>query len=274
MMVTHFPSCQLHQEVAMHKFRVWWNGFKTVALLISFTVNMVLLIVLLLVLMQIFQIKNGIVEPLVDGLHRNFVGLDEAVIMRTINVDDEIPVQFDLPLNQSTNVVLTGDVPIAASATFTLPGGGGMINGRVDIVLPKGLILPVQLDMTVPVDTTIPINLPVEVSIPLNETQLHAPFDNLRNLLEPYVRVLDNLPGSWDEVPDFTIDAIQGEGVNLVSPTTDSEDPWPGPEAYESEAGPESGTEPVTSDGKTLTPEPTPTPIQDMGIIPQATQSQ
>ncbi|MCD4685080.1 MAG: hypothetical protein K8S97_03985, partial [Anaerolineae bacterium] len=145
----------------MRHIRVYWNAFKTVALMVSFTVNMVLLIVLMIVMMQIFHIKNGILEPLIDGLHGNFVGMDEAVIERTIEVEDVIPVQFDLPLNQSTNVVLTADVPIAASASFTLPGGGGVINGRVDIVLPEGLVLPVQLDMIVPVDTTIPVNLPV-----------------------------------------------------------------------------------------------------------------
>ena len=53
----------------MQKFRVWWNSFKTVALLISFALNMLFLIVLLLLLMQIFQIKNGLVEPLVDDVY-------------------------------------------------------------------------------------------------------------------------------------------------------------------------------------------------------------
>jgi hypothetical protein len=213
----------------MQRFRVWWNSFKTVAILFSFVLNFVFLIVLLILLMQIFKIKNGILEPLVDGLHRNFVGLDEAVIERTIAVDDEIPVVFDLPLNQQTNVVLIQDVPLMASATFTLPGGGGVINGRVDIVLPKDLVLPVQLNMIVPVDTNIPVNLLVDVNIPLKETQLHYPFDNMRGLLEPYVRVMDHLPSDWGEVPDFTIDAIQGEGVNLVSPSEGSQNPWPGP---------------------------------------------
>ncbi|MBN2305786.1 MAG: hypothetical protein JXQ72_14990 [Anaerolineae bacterium] len=267
----------------MQRFRVWWNSFKTVALLISFTVNMVLLVVLLIVLMQIFQIKNGILEPLIDGLHANFVGLDQAVIERTIAVDDEIPVVFDLPLNQATNVILTEDVPIAASATFTLPGGGGMINGRVDIVLPTGLILPVQLNMIVPVDTRLAISLPVEVSIPLRETQLHQPFDNLRNLLEPYVRVLDNLPSAWDDVPDFIIDAAQGEGVNLVSPTYGSENPWPIQKNGEppsdagedqspaaGDTGTDTGTEPAADDAGTepAGPEPTVTPVEDIGIIP------
>jgi hypothetical protein len=214
----------------MQRFRVWWNSFKTVAILFSFTMNLITLIVLLLVLMQVFQIKNGILEPLVDGLHKNFVGLDEAVIIRTIKVEDEIPVTFDLPLAQETVVVLTEDVAIdpPPSVTVTLPSGGGVINGRVNITLPKGLELPVRLDMTVPVDTSIPVNLPVDVQIPLNETQLHYPFANMRNLLEPYVRLMDHLPDDWNEVPDFTIDAIQGEGVNLVSPSDESVDPWPG----------------------------------------------
>lgn len=212
----------------MQQFRVWWNSFKTVAIWISFITNIVMLIVLILLMMQLFQIKNGILEPLVDGLHRNFVGLDEAVIIRTIEVNDDIPVIFDLPVNQRTDVVLTQDVPLAANATFTLPGGGGLINGRVDIVLPQNLVLPVELSMNVPVNTQIPVDLPVDVEIPLNETQLHDPFVNLRELLEPYVRILDNLPDRWSQVPDFTTDALRGDGVNLVAPTADSADPWPG----------------------------------------------
>lgn len=252
----------------MQRFRVWWNSFKAVAILFSFALNLILVIVVLLLLMQIFQIKNGILEPLIDGLHANFVGLDSAVIERTIQVEDEIPVVFDLPLNQQTNVVLTQDVPIAANATFTLPGGGGMINGRVDIVLPTGLILPVQLNMVVPVDTNLPISLPVDVSIPLNETQLHEPFDNLRGLLEPYVRILDHLPSTWDEVPDFMIDALQGEGVNLVSPSEGSMNPWPIRKDDKS-APPEQADQ---SEGGTPTPTFTPFPtLTPAPVWPTAT---
>jgi hypothetical protein len=152
--------------------------------------------------------------------------MDEATIITDITVQDQIPVQFDLPLDQDTNVVLTANVPIQASATFTLPGGGGMINGRVDIVLPEGLILPVHLNMIVPVDTQIPINLPVHVEIPLQDTQLHEPFVNLRNLLEPYVRAMDNLPDGWSDVPDFMVDAVQGDVPNLLTPKQENLYPW------------------------------------------------
>src|SRR5205814_10677651 len=68
----------------------WWNGFKNFAILFSFIANFVLVIVLLFVVLLIFQIKNGIAEPLLVGLHSSFVGLDEARILTTIKVDDTI----------------------------------------------------------------------------------------------------------------------------------------------------------------------------------------
>src|ERR1041385_5271746 len=105
----------------------WWNGFKTFAIIFSFITNFVLILVLLFVVLLIFQIKNGIAEPLVTGLHGSFVGLDEARILTTISVDDTIqvndsinvkdtihvndtiPVKLNIPLQQNTTVVLTSD---------------------------------------------------------------------------------------------------------------------------------------------------------------------
>ena len=50
------------------------------------------IVVLLVLVVLIFQIKNGIAEPLIDGLHSSFVGLDKATIDRMITVRDQIPV--------------------------------------------------------------------------------------------------------------------------------------------------------------------------------------
>jgi hypothetical protein len=128
----------------------------------------------------------------------------------------------------------------------------------------------------------------VDVTIPLSETELHAPFVNLRDLLEPYVRLLDNLPSDWSDVLDFTINAIQGEGENLLRPSPGSQDPWPGPyegkliqpespsdttsegQATGDELGEATGEQPTDQpDGL---PSPTVTPVQDIGIIPPASQ--
>ncbi|NJL95386.1 MAG: hypothetical protein HC915_17525, partial [Anaerolineae bacterium] len=85
--------------------------------------------------------------------------------------------------------------------------------------------LPVQLSMDVPVQSEIPISLLVDVRIPLQETELHQPFVNLRDLLEPFVRSLDNLPQDWEQVPDFSVDAAQGD-VDLLGETEGSRNPW------------------------------------------------
>ena len=186
----------------MQRIRGFWNAFRNFAILFSFITNFVLIVVLLVVVREIFLIKNGIAEPLIDGLHANFVGLDTATIDTTIPVNDTIDIGFTLPINQETTVVLTEAVPLSANTSFNL-GEFGSINGTVSLNLPVGLALPVQLSMDVPVSATIPIALDVAVQIPLKDTQLHQPFVNLRDLFEPFVRALDNLPDDWNEVPDF-----------------------------------------------------------------------
>ena len=62
----------------MHRIKGLWEAFKTFAILFSFIVNVVLVIVLVVLGTQLFQLKNYIAEPLIDGLHSSFVGLDNS----------------------------------------------------------------------------------------------------------------------------------------------------------------------------------------------------
>lgn len=179
--------------------RTLWNAFKDFAILFSFIMNFVLLAVVLILGVLLFDIKNGILEPLIDGLHTNFIKLDEADIIRQLAVQDEIPVQFTLMVEDSINVQLTQDVELVRPATFNLPGGGGNISGTVNLRLPAGLELPIALSLPVDVDERVPVNMLVDVEIPLSETELHEPFYGLRMLLEPYVQLIDALPDSWPE---------------------------------------------------------------------------
>jgi hypothetical protein len=177
------------------------------AIIFSFVLNVILVLVLLGLGALIFEIKNQIAQPLIGGLHSNFVAMDQASIVTTIpvqdtiTVNDKIPVVFDLPLNQQTSVVLLQDTAIPRTVV-TLNG----VPLRTDIVLPAGTSLPVQLNMTVPVSQTIPVvlkvpvNLNVAVRIPLNQTELHKPFTSLAGLVEPYNAALNELPSSWTEI--------------------------------------------------------------------------
>lgn len=180
-----------------------WQAFKTFAAIFSFIMNFILLLVLLIAAPIILPVVDTIVKPIVSGLNQSFVDMGEATIVRTINVEDEIPIAFTLPLSTTTNVRLTESVPLSGiPATFILPDGGGQINGTVSLSLPPGLELPVALSLDVPVDQRIPVELAVDVSIPLDETELGPPFMGLQGLFAPLDNLLDGLPDSNEELMD------------------------------------------------------------------------
>ncbi|PJF42043.1 MAG: hypothetical protein CUN55_10595 [Phototrophicales bacterium] len=269
----------------MQRIRELWLAFRNFAIIFSFIMNFVLIIILLFVVYLIFDIKNGIAEPLIDGLHRNFVGLNEAEIETTVVVDDEIPIDFDLTVQDRTVVTLAEPATINnVPAQFEITGGGGSISGTVDITLPAGTPLTIDLTLLVPVEQQIPVVLNVPVDIALKDTQLSVPFTNLRNLFEPYVKILDNLPSSWDEVPEFAFDALNGE-VNLVQETEGSRNPWPPdgftrlPQPVEDDAASEdivpadntvpTEATPMAPERATVVPTPTVTPY----VLPTQTPS-
>jgi hypothetical protein len=179
-----------------------WNAFKTFAILFSFLVNFVLIIVLLLVAMQVPTIygplKGGLLGPLVNGLYSGFGRMNDASIVRTIEVKDTVPAVFNLPLDQNTTVSLVEPVPLAVPAVVDLGNGNMLNNATVYLTLPAGTQLPVHLALNVPVSQTIPVNLKVGVDIPLKETQLGPEFQKFQTLFQPLDHMVGSLPDDWD----------------------------------------------------------------------------
>ncbi len=130
-------------------------------------------------------IKDGLVCDTVTGLNTLLNDFEDAVITRTIDINDAIPIEFDLPLDQNIVVQLTDGVELIRPASFVLPGGGGRINGTVYMELPQGSDLPIHLQTMVPVSQTVPVEMTVDVSIPLRETDLGGVIAQLRDLLAP-----------------------------------------------------------------------------------------
>ncbi len=212
----------------MVRLKLWGRVLLNIAIVFSFIFNLIFLIVIIVLVINIFDIKRGLLQPLVSNLYSSFVGLDQATILTTIHVQDTVPVKLTIPLQTQTIVTLTSDVPVHANASFSLPGGGGTINGAVSIVLPTGLNLPVSLNLTVPVNDKLPISLNVPVNIKLQDTQLHDPFVQLENTLRPYVLLLSNLPDNWGGFWQMVGQTLTGNPPNLLQPNQASENPWPG----------------------------------------------
>ncbi len=179
----------------------FWNAFKNFAIVFSFIINFVLVLVLLLLIAPLFQLKTGTVEPLLDNLDNAFAGLGQTVIETTVHIDDRLPVIFDLPLEQETQVVLTEEVPLQAYTNFSL-GPFGSINGVVSLNLPKGMVLPVRLEMMVPVSTTVPVVMQVPVEIKLDEAGMGPAIENLRDVFRPLNKFVKSLPNSLNEAQD------------------------------------------------------------------------
>ncbi len=162
--------------------------FWTFASVISLTMNLVLLIAAL-ALLALLQRRNinalTMLPDLLGGLYSNFEKMDDAHIIKTIPVNAQIPVKFDLQLDQQTNVVLSENVLITNALVTVNTGGLNITRAAANIVLPAGTVLPIRLNLTVPVDTSIPVNLEAAVDIPLNETDLHAPFVGLQEVVKP-----------------------------------------------------------------------------------------
>lgn len=193
-----------------------WKAFKNFAIIFSFTVNVVLLIALVFGAMLVIPSISQIAEPIVGGLNQSFADMSQAHIVRTIEVEDDIPIAFSMPLSTETFVTITEPVPMAVETSFVLPAGGGNINGTVFLELPAGTQLPVQLDIVVPVSQTVPVSLAVAVDIPIEETEMNQPFNDLQAIFTPLHRFLNNLPATNEELLDRISDGVQADDYDAA----------------------------------------------------------
>jgi hypothetical protein len=164
-------------------------AFWTVASVLSFITNVILIAVLLGLGQELFALKTLVGKGLVGGLYENFILMDQAHIKTNIAVADNVPINFNLAISQDTVVTLTQPTRING-AQVSLTSGGVAINSPANITLPAGTNLPVHLELTVPVNTTVPITINVPVDIPLEKTDLHKPFIGLQQVVSPYYWLL------------------------------------------------------------------------------------
>ncbi len=176
------------------RIKHFWAAFKDIAIIFSFVVNFVLVLVLLILALFLLKPINGqIVTPLLVNLDTAFMHLGESHIQDTIYISQSVPINFTLPLQTETMVVLTRPVPLQVPATFSL-GQFGQINGTVSLQLPAGLALPVNLDLQVPVNEQIAVKFDQPIDIKLGDKGLGSVVRELRGVLKPYIELVNKLP--------------------------------------------------------------------------------
>lgn len=160
----------------------------------SFLTNLALLAALILVAAFAITWRSELNEVVIQGLAReNIIELRDVVqdlqyahIVTTIPINEPLPVELNVPIDKTTMVTTTVDVPISAPAFIDM-GPFGQLYPDVNLNLPAGTPLLIELKLDVPLETTIPVELKVPVDIALEDTDLAPQFQRLGSIVDSLV---------------------------------------------------------------------------------------
>jgi hypothetical protein len=209
-----FKDAKEHYRVSPRLQKATYQGkylpaFWTVACIFSLVVNIILIAVLISFGHHFFELKALISNGLVTEASNSLAMMDKAHIVTTVPVEtkvklqDNLPVVFDLPINQNTQLTLVQDVRITGAYIY-------LNNTAVttDLTLPAktpiqaSLNLTVPVSTTVPVDITVPVTLQIPVDIAINQTDLHQSIVGLQGAIEPYKTIMGS---AFNSPKDFSI---------------------------------------------------------------------
>lgn len=180
-------------------------AFWTIASVMSFTVNIILIIILLIALQMLGTIRttaNDQFSGLLGGLYNNFVRMDNATIRTQIPVNADVPLNITVPVKATTQITLAQDAVIQ-NAHVIINTSGVDIDANATVTLPANTPLMVNLDFPLQVTDTIPISLLVDVNIPLKNTELSQPFQGLQAVVKPYYCLVE--PGATSIVDSSSV---------------------------------------------------------------------
>ena len=178
----------------------------------SFVMNAVLIVIVGILIGVVITQRNQVFSLVTNT--QSFAGnniaelkdvvakLEGATIIYTVPLDTRLPIEIDVPINQTTVVTLTEPVALDVPANIIFPGVGNLSASSVSISLPPGLRLPIALDFSVPLRTSVPVVLDVPVRIPLAETELGPQFQRLGAIVDRLVTPVEPLLLMPETPPD------------------------------------------------------------------------
>jgi hypothetical protein len=209
-----FKDAKDHYRASPRLQKVAYQGkylpaFWSVACIFSLVVNIILIAILISFGRHFFELKALISNGLVTEASNSLAMMDKAHIVTTVPVEttvklqDNLPVVFDLPINQNTQLSLVQDARISGAYIY-------LNNTAVmtDLTLPAKTPLQANINLTIPVNTTVPVSItvPVTLQIPvdiaIDQTDLHQSIVGLQGAIEPYKTVMVS---AFNSPKDFSI---------------------------------------------------------------------
>ena len=96
-------------------------------------------------------------------------------------IDQQLPINIDVPIKRDLTVPINIDVPIKQQITVPIDTGLGVVNIPVslDTSVPISTSVPIAFDQTVNISTTVPIQLNLPVRIDMGTAQVGGYLDRL-----------------------------------------------------------------------------------------------
>jgi len=117
----------------------------------------------------------------VDQLAQAVQNAKQQQLRYDVPINQEVPVDIDVPIKRDLTVPINIDVPIKQQITVPVDTGLGIVNIPValDTNVPISTTVPIDFDQTVNISTTVPIQLNLPVQIDLGSGQAGSYLDRL-----------------------------------------------------------------------------------------------
>ena len=145
------------------------------------------------------QNVGPVVQETLDQAIADLETLQASTIEFDVQVNEEFPVQAEIPFKETLEVPIQLTIPISQEIKTTvlldpLKTGVGIpvdVAVPVDMEVPIDTSVPISIDRTIPVSTTIPLDLDVPISIAIGDTELADYIERLRSSLVDFGAFLE-----------------------------------------------------------------------------------
>ena len=120
----------------------------------------------------------------------------DATIEFKVAVDEEFPIEAQIPFNETIEVPIKLTVPIKQNIDTTIVIdvlGKGLpvdVSVPVDVEVPIDTTITVPIDRTIDVSTTVPLKMDVPISLQIGDTELAGYADRIRESLVSFNTML------------------------------------------------------------------------------------
>ena len=181
-----------------------------VLVFLSLGLNWYLISEVLRVRQQAIQAMQDINPVVQDALLRADTELEafqNSTLKFTVNIDQELPVDVEIPINKRIEVPINVIVPIKEQIQTTVmmdPFQAGLeipvdIDVPVDVEVPIDVVLPVEINETIPISTTVPVKVDVPIAVDVSDTDLVPYIKQLRQVIARFSESLDQMISTIEE---------------------------------------------------------------------------